>query len=81
MITRLKHRRYIIADDFDAALFRLMASTCHDCDPAVASPTLRSGRIRDAKLSFRTNYDADIGKHKLQDINGNWRLHDATLGW
>ena len=30
---------------------------------------------------FVPRYDADIGGHKLQDINGNWRLHDTTLGW
>ncbi len=72
----------ISADDFDAALFTALW-------PAPAAPVTRqwlrqhmpSGRIRDAKLSFRTSYDADIGRHKLQDINGNWRLHDTTLGW
>ena len=72
----------INADDFDAALFTALW-------PAPAATVTRqwlrqylpSGRIRDAKLSFRTSYEDDIGMHKLQDINGNWRLHDISLGW
>ena len=73
---------HIIADDFDAALFTaLWPAPATTVTQRWLRQHLRSGRIRDAKLSFRTSYDADIGKHKLQDINGNWRLHDTTLGW
>ena len=72
----------INTDDFDAALFT-------DFWPAPTATVTRrwlsqhllSGRMRDAKLSFRIGYDADRGRHKLQDINGNWRLHDTTLTW
>jgi hypothetical protein len=72
----------INADDFDAALFTALW-------PARTAPVTRrwlhqnmpSGRMRDAKLSFHTRYDADSGRHKLDDIKGNWRLHDTTLGW
>ena len=70
------------ADDFDAALFTTLW-------PAPAAPITRrwlsqhlpSGWIRDAKLSFLIGHDSDTGRYELQDINGNWRLHDTTLSW
>ena len=70
------------AEDFDASLFTILW-------PAPAAPVtrrwlrqhLQSGRIRDAKLSIHSTYDAADGTYKLQDINGNWRLHNTTIGW
>ena len=57
---------HIIADDFDAALFTaLWPAPAATVTQRWLRQHLRSGRIRDAKLS-RTSYDADIGKHKLR---------------
>ena len=72
----------INSDDFDAGLFTALW-------PAPVAPVIRqwflqnvpSGRMRDAKLSFKTGYNADISGHELQNINGKWRLHDTTLRW
>ena len=72
----------INSDDFDAALFTaLWPANVANASQRWFRQHLPSGRLRDAKLSVRTRYDVDFGRHILQDINGSWRLHEATLSW
>jgi hypothetical protein len=72
----------INTDDFDAALFTTLWPAPAATDTRRwLSQNLPTGWMRDAKLSFRIGYDGDTGRHKLQDINGNWRLHDTSLSW
>ena len=71
MTMRLNRRGGYNSDDFDAALFTLWPAPVAPLTRQWLRQNMPSGRIRDAKLSFRTSYDADIGRHNLQDINGN----------
>ena len=63
---KLKDRDKYNADDFDAPV-AVMARTCRNSNSRLASSTLSAGRMRDAKLSFRTSYEDDIGMHKLRE--------------
>ena len=72
----------INSDDFDAALFTsLWPAPTATVTRRWLSQHLLSGWMRDANLSFSVGYNSDLGRHELQDINGDWRLYDTTLSW